>query len=183
MAKQKESCIQAIRKFLRKKLVEKDCLRTNGFLGLFMLLGTFPLFLIGTRDYPLDIRFVYIQAIAGTVLAGGSLLAVCNASLTQKVLVLQGAMICFLVLVYTAFMGQAAELIRLGEMQAGMGHAPGILACGAAYGIKQVIRFSSRSNPSDPRFLHRLPIVFFVGGACCDVIVAFMMIRCFFFRV
>jgi len=61
-------------------------------------------------------------------------------------------------------------------MKAGMGHAPGILSYGAAYGIKQVVDFSGIS--SKIKFTRRLPVIFFVIGGCCDILVIYFMIKC-----
>ncbi len=167
-----------IRKLLGPEpLEEKDCLKTNGVIGLLML-PSIVFFLMGDKnDFPFPPEFVYISITAGIVLAGGYLLAACNSSLTRNILVLQGAVICLIVFVYTFFMWYVAQMMISGEKKGGMGHAPGILAYGAAYGIKQVINFSGLS--SDSGIAQRLPAIFFVIGACCDIFVVYLIYKCF----
>jgi len=59
-----------------------------------------------------------------------------------------------------------------------MGHAPGVLAYGAAYGIKQVIYFSGLSSRAG-LVIQKLPLIFFIISAYCDIIVKFFIFQCF----
>jgi hypothetical protein len=69
-------------------------------------------------------------------------------------------------------------MVLSGKMKIGMGHAPGILAYGAAYGIKQIICFSGLSSGGGS-VIQKLPLIFFIIGACCDILVMFFIFQCF----
>ncbi|MDY6905172.1 MAG: hypothetical protein SWH61_10845 [Thermodesulfobacteriota bacterium] len=177
-SKKREGWIKRIKRLLSAEpLVEKTSLRTNGVIGLLML-PSIVFFIIGDKtDSSIPHAFIYVSITAGIVLAGGYLLAVCCPSLTRRILVLQGAVICLLVFIYTFFMWYVAQAMIAGEEKGGMGHAPGILAYGAAYGIKQVFNFSGLWPSSG--IVRRLPVIFFVIGACCDIFVVYLIYKGF----
>ena len=180
MAEKKEGLIKTIRTLLSADpLEEKKCLRINGVIGLLLLLPSILVFFIRDKiEFPFPPELVYVQISVGTIFAGGYVLAVCNSSLTRRILVLQGTVICLLVVSYTIFMWYVAQLVISGKMKVGMAHAPGILACGAAYGIKQVLTFSKLSSES--WLPQRLPAICFVIGVCCDIFVSYLIYKCFF---
>ena len=180
MAEKKEGLIKKIRKLLSAEpLEEKKCLRINGVIGLLLMLPSILFFFIRDKiEFPFPPELVYVQISVGTIFAGGYLLAVYNSPLTKRILVLQGTVVCLLVFSYTIFMWYVAQLVISGKMEVGMAHAPGILACGAAYGIKQVLNFSGLSSES--WLPQRLPAIFFVIGVCCDILVSYLVFRCFF---
>ena len=100
--KKKKGIINNIKTLLGPEpLDENDCLKTNGILGLLMLPGIIFFFLKGKADFPFPSEFLAVQITAGIVLAGGYILARINPSLTQKILVFQGGVICVLVFIYT----------------------------------------------------------------------------------
>ncbi len=177
--KKKKGIINNIKILLGPEpLEEKDCLKSNGILGLMMLPGIIFFFLKGKADFPFPPEFLAVQITAGIVLAGGYLLTRVNPSLTKKILVFQGAVICVLVFIYTFFMWHVSQMVLSGKMKIGMGHAPGILAYGAAYGIKQVICFSGLSSGAG-FVIQKIPLIFFIIGACCDIFVIFLMFQSF----
>lgn len=176
--KKKKGLIKRVKILLGPEpLEEKDCLKTNGILGL-MMLPSIILPFISKSDFSLLADFLIIPTIAGTLLVGGYLLARFNQSLTDKVLVLHGIVICLLVFFYTFYMWYVAQMVSAGKIKIGMGHAPGILAYGLAYGIKQVICFSGTSSEARP-FVRKLPLFFFIIGACCDALVISFIFNCF----
>jgi hypothetical protein len=177
-SKNKKGIINNIKAlFGPEPLDEKDCLKTNGILGLLMLPGII-FFFLDKADFPFPPEFLAVQITIGIVLAGGYLSARINSSLTKKILVFQGTLICVLVFIYTFFMWHVSQMISSGKMKTGMGHAPGILAYGAAYGIKQVICFSGLSSGAG-FVIQKLPLIFFIIGACCDILVMFFIFQCF----
>lgn len=178
MAKKGGGWIKRIKRLLSTEpLEEKVCLKINGVIGLLMLPSIVFFFTRDQNDILFPTEFACIPITAGIILVGGYLLATFKASLTKNILILQGAVICLLVFVYTFFMWNAAQLVISEKMKMGMSHAPGILALGAAYGMKQLVNFSALS--SDSGIHQRLHVIFFIVGACCDIFVVYIMFQCF----
>ncbi|MDM8525492.1 hypothetical protein QUF80_19155 [Desulfococcaceae bacterium HSG8] len=134
-SEKKVGWIKGIRRLLSSEpLEENDCLKANGIIGLLTLPSIFYFFMADKNKLPFPPEFVCVPIIAGTVLAGGYLLAAYNSSMTKNILVLQGTVICLLVFVYTLFMWHVAQLMTSGKMKGGMG------ACARYSGLRGSLR-------------------------------------------
>lgn len=168
--------IKKARDFFRTAPFEKKrYAKYNGVVGLLMLPGILVLAGAEETKLPFPPELIYVPISVLAVMAGGFFLATYKPSLSRYILVLQGSVICLLVFLYTLFMWYVAQLKISGKWDGGLGHAPGILAWAANYGMTQIVAFSGQS--SDSFIYQRLPAIFLIVGLSCDLFIVFLMLK------
>ncbi|MBN1151205.1 hypothetical protein JXA84_08320 [candidate division WOR-3 bacterium] len=163
--------------FSTEKLDKIACFRINTFIGFILVVSGIMLKLIRIPviSEGLD-RIWTTQIILGIPLFAGVLGLFLKNGARNVLLPIQGSVFILAVMSYTFFYGRfLLENEFSGDFM--IGHAPGILAAGMAYGVKQIIDFSgNRINLKAARIV---TASFFSAGAICDMFFVVLILRFF----